>query len=627
MIQQMIKIDKKDLELKKNILEKTRIFLKQEFVGIDYVIDELIDLISVWYMMPQVLTRPLIINLWGMTGVGKTDLIRKLVSQIDFQERFMEIELSNNSNSYYSNVARHLQNYGLIDGKPSIVLFDEIQKFASIDADGKMIVNTQFQDFWELLSDGRVSRKESRTEIDSYLKTMMFNSSKKNMKDKTLKEGEINNDDYELNYWDLERAEQYFNLEIDIDAATGMRQSDLNNILQSQIGNKKNYEPYNLSQSLIFICGNLDDAYSVARSTSNADLDADIFYELTSKINIIDVKNTLTKVFRPEQVARFGNIHLIYRSLSEKSYRQMIDLRLKKIIAKQKEIFGITIVIDNSIKLLIYNNGVFPVQGVRPLFSTITEIVEVNLANIVFNCLMQNVKKITMKYDESNKIITATNVNTVIYEMNYSGKLDKIRNEANTDLVSMISVHEAGHGVAYSILFGLAPLQLKSKITSTTIGGFTFPHFINPSKNNIVNRIKVLLAGGIAEELIFGKQKASTGRLSDRIEATKLATEYMLVDAFGDYNGWYDRDNRMAMAPNQKQFDSIEAMISALVIETNELLEHNKDYLIALSKELDKAGSLEPESIIAIAKQFELKLISKDQDSIHIDSYKKILNK
>jgi ATP-dependent Lon protease len=117
----MIKIDKKDLELKKNILEKTRIFLKKEFVGIDDVINELIDLISVWYIMPQVLTRPLIINLWGMTGVGKTDLIRKLVSQIEFQERFMEIELSNNSNSYYSTVARHLQNYGLVDGLMQMV--------------------------------------------------------------------------------------------------------------------------------------------------------------------------------------------------------------------------------------------------------------------------------------------------------------------------------------------------------------------------------------------------------------------------------------------------------------------------------------------------------------------------
>jgi hypothetical protein len=623
----MIKIDKKDLELKKNILEKTRIFLKKEFVGIDDVINELIDLISVWYIMPQVLTRPLIINLWGMTGVGKTDLIRKLVSQIEFQERFMEIELSNNSNSYYSTVARHLQNYGLVDGKPSIILFDEIQKFASIDADGKMIVNTQFQDFWELLSDGRVSRKESRTEIDSYLKTMMFNTSKKNMKDKSLKEGEVNDSDYELNYWDLERAEQFFNLDIDMDIASGMKQSDLNNMLKSQVGNKKNYEPYNLSQSLIFICGNLDDAYSVARSTSNADLDADIFFELTSKINIIDVKNTLTKVFRPEQVARFGNTHLIYRSLSEASYRQMIDLRLKKIIAKQKEIFGITISIDNTIKTLIYNNGVFPVQGVRPLFSTITEIVEVNLANIVFNCLMKDIKKVTVKYDETKKIITANSDKESIYEMKYSGKLDKIRNETNTDLVSMISVHEAGHGVAYSILFNLAPLQLKSKITSTTIGGFTFPHFINPSKDNLINRIKVLLAGGLAEELIFGANKASTGRYSDRIETTKLATEYMLADAFGDYNGWYDRDNRSAMAPNQKQFDSIEEMISKLVQETNELLIANKDYLVALSKELDKQGSLEPPQIIEIAKKFKLKLISKDQDSIHIDDYKDILNK
>ena len=44
--------------------------------------------------MPEVLSRPLVVNLWGMTGVGKTDLVRRLVAALGLQERFVELELS-----------------------------------------------------------------------------------------------------------------------------------------------------------------------------------------------------------------------------------------------------------------------------------------------------------------------------------------------------------------------------------------------------------------------------------------------------------------------------------------------------------------------------------------------------
>jgi hypothetical protein len=52
----MIKVDKAKL--------KTTVYLKKEFVRIDYAIHELNSLISVWYLMPQMLTKHLIINMW-----------------------------------------------------------------------------------------------------------------------------------------------------------------------------------------------------------------------------------------------------------------------------------------------------------------------------------------------------------------------------------------------------------------------------------------------------------------------------------------------------------------------------------------------------------------------------------
>ena len=57
-------IDKKELKLKQQKLEDCKKFLKGEFIGIDEIIDDLINYFQIWYLMPEILNRPIIINLW-----------------------------------------------------------------------------------------------------------------------------------------------------------------------------------------------------------------------------------------------------------------------------------------------------------------------------------------------------------------------------------------------------------------------------------------------------------------------------------------------------------------------------------------------------------------------------------
>jgi cell division protease FtsH len=106
MEKQKFAIDKIRLRERRAGLELLRVKLKEDFVGIDEIIDSLLDYIQVWYLMPEILTRPIIVCLWGMTGVGKTDLVRKLVHYLDFQERFAEVELGNTDNTtFFSSVS------------------------------------------------------------------------------------------------------------------------------------------------------------------------------------------------------------------------------------------------------------------------------------------------------------------------------------------------------------------------------------------------------------------------------------------------------------------------------------------------------------------------------------------
>ena len=144
-----MKVDIVEINKKKKKLEQISKELKKEFIGIDYIIDELIDYIQIWYLMPEVLSRPIIVNLWGMTGVGKTDLIRKLVSKLNYQDRFTEVELTNGDSggNWRSSVSSLLDSNNITDGLPAIVLFDEIQRFNTIDGDGNPIQNAKFQDF------------------------------------------------------------------------------------------------------------------------------------------------------------------------------------------------------------------------------------------------------------------------------------------------------------------------------------------------------------------------------------------------------------------------------------------------------------------------------------------------
>ncbi|MBK8567590.1 MAG: hypothetical protein IPN76_30805 [Saprospiraceae bacterium] len=112
-----IKLDQ--IVVRKQALAAAKAELKRQFIGIDHIIDDLLDHIQVWYLVQEILRRPVIVNLWGVTGVGKTNLIRKLIKALDLQEHFAEIKLSNiDTTSWKSSVSSLLKEHGFHDEKP-----------------------------------------------------------------------------------------------------------------------------------------------------------------------------------------------------------------------------------------------------------------------------------------------------------------------------------------------------------------------------------------------------------------------------------------------------------------------------------------------------------------------------
>jgi hypothetical protein len=613
------KIDKADIRARNERLEAARAELKAKFIGIDKTIDELIEAIRIWYLMPQVLTRPVIVNLWGMTGVGKTDLVRRLVKALEFQHRFCEVELSNgDTTSYMTSVAAVLDANGINDDQPSIVLFDEIQRFNTLDHQGNPLESTKFTDFWELLSDGRLARR-TRDDLDYTIREMTYY-----MRDlkKRKDAGEANvNPDEGIGIWEARSIKTRLGLAAGIDDIAEMSRAKVIDLLREAQKRKVVYEPVDHSRTLVIVSGNLDDAFSMATLTNEADVDADIFHAFTQKITVVDIKGSLTRRFKPEQVARFGNIHLIYTSLKKSDFETLITRELRRVEASAKTNFRITLKVAANVGALVYRNGVFPVQGVRPVLSSVIDVVESNVSKLLFEALMKDHKRIDLEYVESSKALVGTLDGKRNVVIPYVGRLDKVRQRNMEDVVANVSVHEAGHAVAYAVLFGLAPLQLTSRVASSYASGFTFPHQIHETRDQLLSKIQVFLAGGIAEDIVFGEGNATVGRSNDREQATMIAIDFVRRFGFDpEFQSNYSMDGSYLMDKSVTDGD-IEKMIARLAGQTHELLKEHQTFLRQLGAALQVGGKLDAVQVAAVAKANDVVAEVKPEGYLHIPNY------
>ena len=616
-----IHVDRAAIAARSDRLSAAGTLLKGQFVGIDSVIDDLIDSVRVWYLMPEVLSRPVIVNLWGMTGVGKTDLIRKLVRALDFQDRFLEIELSNaDTTSWVNSVAQSFDTNGLSDGNPGIVLFDEIQRFNTVDGDGKPMPTTKCSDFWELLSDGRLA-KRSRDDLDMMMGEYLYW-----VRDATRRKskGEEVNLDEGVGIWEARSMKRTLGLADDLDTLANLSRSQMIARLENAKMHKTVYEPIDHSKTLIIISGNLDEAFSMASMTSEADVDADIFHAFTEKVTVVDVKNALSRRFKPEQVARFGNVHLIYRSLRRVDFEELIHREMGRVQRTAKDHLGITLTIGTNVERLVYRNGVFPVQGVRPVFSSVADIVEANLSKLMFAALMAGERVVHLDYDEEKSLLggrVGKGAKATCHDVPYVGRLDKVRQRNVDDVVANVAIHESGHAIAYALLLGLVPLQLTAKVASSYAAGFTFPHDIHETRGNLVHKIKVLLAGGVAEEVVFGKEHATVGRSHDREQATQLTIDFIRRYAFdAEFQANYALEFAYSMDKTVTDAD-VEKMIARLVAETHELLVKHQSLLVALGSRLRAAGHLEALEVADILSEHGIRAETRPEAYLHVHPY------
>ncbi|MCK9416951.1 AAA family ATPase [Candidatus Dojkabacteria bacterium] len=525
-------MDLESINKKKEILESVRILLKEKFIGIDEIIDKIINGISLWYIIPEYQLRPLIINLWGITGVGKTDLVRTLIKLLNLNDKFVEIQLDMKDN-YSLNIQSYLELSDIEPDEQCVLLLDEMQRFRSIDETGKLIESKYFNDIWMLLSDGKFQNdnKRKRDLIEMYFDELYWKESEKKLKTPDTEKTEDSNTDseiekkYKMTYWSASRLKKLIKTKYTAEEIMTLSSDEKLEVIKTALCDKSTSEGKTYSKMLIFISGNLDEAYHMASDVDDCERDADIYNELSKRITILDIKEALLKKFKPEQISRFGNNHIIYPILNKENYYSIIKKYCNQILDNIYIKNKIKINLTDNIYDIIYKNGVFPAQGVRPVISTISNIIESNIPYFLFICLEHNKNKILIDFDN-----TTSNLFCKLDKTRYNKKItldiDNIKKNKSLDEKMLVLVHELGHALVYTLLFKTTPKQININAAGFS-NGFVINHSSVDNKTFLKNRICVLLAGIVAEEFIYGDDYKSNGSQSDILNATHIASQYI----------------------------------------------------------------------------------------------------
>jgi cell division protease FtsH len=454
------------IEQKQKYLKEIGENLKKRFHGIDTIIDKIIDQIETWYLFDDLLYRPTVINLFGLTATGKSTLVKDLVKSLNMYEKFIDIDLGKSFN--YTKSTMFFRDEGPITSRiyntlkdtdeKGILLIDEIQKMKDQNA-------SVFNEIWGLLSDGKIgSGHVAINKVDALID--MLESEITNYQD-AITEFEYmrnsnNPDPNSFNYSEMKikgwnpitqpipYSKKYYinnylssitleNFE-DLRPLFDYHNFSLNktsypfgfdNILKKMYENNKitlnkilelpnfafikplikiaqNYKKYLIdkynkvsskdplvfSKLLIFITGNVNDLYL---DSKNINISADELHQKTMKLTTDDLKNELLKIFKPEEVSRFGGNFIIFPSLSSEAFRSIIIDKLEQIEKDVKNISNIKVKLITD-KYLDYleRASIVASLGARPVISRIYTEINIVVPKLIKTAKLNNLSSISI---------------------------------------------------------------------------------------------------------------------------------------------------------------------------------------------------------------------------------------
>ncbi len=638
-----------ELLAKQEVLDSARAQLKTEFIGIDRVIDEVIDSIGSWYMIPDLQEKPVVVNLWGLTGVGKSSLVSRLAEVLHFKDKFFHFDLGENGSKYNTVKDKIEEIYENANGTPAILALDEFQHARTINADFREMSTTS-RVIWQILDSGKFQSKSCGFNPERFYE-MIVNLRHMLKRGVIVSNGKVtDNKEYYLKnigHYDIEdfvapdgsdgvhlyskvpkdvsfiptyyhdmiyrlAKDKFQNMYEVSEFLLSMNGHDTVEFLTGIYEQSKHPKIVDCTKSIIFILGNLDEAYTMSHNF-NPDMDADEFHAQSLTITVPTIKNALQRRFRSEQIARLGNTHIIYPAFSKETFLKIIELELVKISEKFLERNGIALSFDNSIINLIFKEGVYPTQGTRPVYTTIGRVVSSKLGTAVTEMILKKLDPtgLRLSYRDETVCVEYFHGDEIMHKLDLRQELnlEKLRCNRKDDVQAITAVHESGHAIISAVLMNLFPEYILSTSAGSGSSGLVYAklrwNFV--SRKEILKRLALFMGGYAAEKIVFGEENVTTGAEDDIEKATNFAMEMLKQCGMGEFPVCYHADNVETRDYVYDEKNSLgrlaeQWMQSALELAVNTLSEQ-ETLLLKMSDYLSDNRNMPKEEI---KKYFEL---------------------
>ncbi len=532
-----INYDLKIIKEKEALLQNACRQIKTEFIGIDNQIDQLIMYIRPWFLIPESLRRPVIVSLWGMTGVGKTSLVQSLISKLDKRSLYTGNDMGKYVDSYAErDEGALIQSFINLSGQCGVLLFDEIQIARTISDGGQEIDRIGLRNFWALLDTGKVEVSSSMFKSNiGQIKNILKNL---NMQQQgytySPSEFEIS---FLIPYLNISNASQKLLL-------TALETNPVDVILWILSKLEKNEKEtlcLDFTKCLIILSGNIDESFSNIKTVSPVSLTPDELADKVSKITTSNIKEGLFKRFRAEQVARMGTSFVIFKNLKEHDYERIVEKKLTEISKNIEDNFLLKIQFTNNVKKIILKNGLIPSQGVRPIISTIGEVIDVRVPTWILELYKINAKLAVVDFDDFKNSFSLISDDKIIYQdqlvFDKSSENKKVT-FSNVQL-KYISNHEAAHIVVGVTLFGQLPERIifEEGYAQNVNPQVRFKEIKVITKEIAESNLAMILSGYAIEEMLFTKSGLSSGAYEDLKMATDLVSHMISEVGMGSHIG------------------------------------------------------------------------------------------
>lgn len=644
--------DSETLRERLALLDNASTTLKGEFIGIDSVIDHVMGSIRPWFVFPYLQQRPTVINLWGMTGTGKTSLVRRICELLGMSERFNPIDMGR-KDGMYSDLLGTVARYN--NGRQFVILLDEFQHARLIDSEGHEDNerDPMFSTVWTLLDSGRLpilrydhelrsldrsvslfklciamgvkGSKGLVTEGQDTFVRVMGSAKQEDLLDSVYDHDMINRLDKQREstglrlLQDLERS---YILNLNPDRFTAGYQVDeladsldevgTIELMQSTLNSARMPMMIDCTKSLVFVAGNLDEAYVMAGNLS-PDVPADIWVKLVRDIGPTEIREALTKRFRPEQIARLGNNHVIYPAMGSDQFREFIRQSVQRIADSVQAHHHVRLECGEGLLELIFREGVYPTQGFRPLISTVELLFGSRLPELIGDVILRYPDTDTVRID----FVEGKICSVFIGKGRELGKrLDTVPTTLSDrrclrldDEQAIVSVHEAGHVICGALLLDDIPDAVVSVTATGKLSGFTFLAGVDKPVHmkRLLHLTAAGLGGYVAERILFGDEGGTDGSGSDIVKTTARVRECLMSCGMGTPPVAFG-------VPEGEDPDTVPVQVADIDRLTmdfmgraeqlaRDLLTKEKALLLRMSGELFRKGSLDKAEMKAIIER------------------------